>query len=88
MDCLPVIPSTVERVTAMLDYMGLAPGQILGEAPIRRRALTDELAADSLTRGMSIQYALSGPRVLWQVVQVFHLQNMSCCQSWDSRCGS
>jgi len=44
-DGLPVIPPTVERVTAMLDYMGLAPGQILGEVPVRRRVLTAEQAA-------------------------------------------
>ena len=44
-DGLPVIPPTVERVTAMLDYMGLAPGQVLGEVPVRRRVLTAEQAA-------------------------------------------
>ena len=44
-DGLPVVPPTEERVSAMLDYMGLAPGQILGEVPVRRRILTAEQAA-------------------------------------------
>ncbi|MDA1219867.1 MAG: hypothetical protein O2909_10545 [Chloroflexi bacterium] len=44
-DGLPVVPPTEERVSAMLDYMGLARQQILGEVPVRRRVLTAEQAA-------------------------------------------
>ncbi len=44
-DGLPVVPPTVERVTDMLDYVGLAPDHVLGEVPVRRRTLTAEQAA-------------------------------------------
>ena len=44
-DGLPVAPPTVEKVAAMLEYAGLAPGDLLGEVPVRRRSLTAEQAA-------------------------------------------
>ena len=44
-DGLPVVPPTVDRVTEMLDYVGLAPDHVLGEVPVRRRSLTAEQAA-------------------------------------------
>ena len=44
-DGLPVAPPTVEKVAAMLEYVGLAPGDLLGEVPVRRRSLTAEQAA-------------------------------------------
>lgn len=44
-DGLPVVPPTVDRVTEMLEYVGLAPDHILGEVPVRRRSLTAEQAA-------------------------------------------
>ena len=44
-DGLPVIPPTEERVAAMLEHVGLAPGHVLGEVPVRRRVLTAERAA-------------------------------------------
>ena len=44
-DGLPVVPPTVDRVREMLDYMSLAPEQVLGEVPVRRRVLTAEQAA-------------------------------------------
>jgi len=44
-DGLPVVPPTVEKVTAMLEHTGLQAGQVLGEVPVRRRTLTAEQAA-------------------------------------------
>ena len=44
-DGLPVVPPSVDRVTEMLDYVGLAPDHVLGEVPVRRRSLTAEQAA-------------------------------------------
>ena len=44
-DGLPVVPPTADRVQAMLDAVGLAPDFVLGEVPVRRRALTAEQAA-------------------------------------------
>ena len=44
-DGLPVVPPTVDRVTEMLDYVGLAPDLVLGEVAVRRRVLTAEQAA-------------------------------------------
>ena len=44
-DGLPVVPPTLERVEAMLNYVSLPPEQVLGEVPVRRRALTAEHAA-------------------------------------------
>ena len=44
-DGLPVVPPTSDRVQAMLDAVGLEPGFVLGEVPVRRRALTAEQAA-------------------------------------------
>lgn len=44
-DGLPVVPPTADRVQAMLEAVGLEPGHVLGEVPVRRRALTAEQAA-------------------------------------------
>ncbi len=44
-DGLPVVPPTVDRVTEMLDYVGLAPDLVLGDVAVRRRVLTAEQAA-------------------------------------------
>ena len=44
-DGLPVAPPTVEKVAAMLEYVGLEPDRMLGEVPVRRRTLTAEQAA-------------------------------------------
>ena len=44
-DGLPVVPPTVDRVTEMLEYAGLAPDEVLGEVEVRRRILTAEQAA-------------------------------------------
>ncbi len=44
-DGLPVVPPTVQRVEAMLKAVALPPDQVLGEVPVRRRALTAEHAA-------------------------------------------
>ena len=44
-DGLPVVPPTVDRVQAMLDAVGLSPDDIIGEVPVRRRALTAAQAA-------------------------------------------
>jgi hypothetical protein len=44
-DGLPVVPPTVEKVAAMLGAAGLEPDDVLGEVPVRRRAVTAERAA-------------------------------------------
>ena len=44
-DGLPVVPPTPDRVSAMLDYVGLDRRRVLGEVPVRRRTLTAEQAA-------------------------------------------
>ena len=44
-DGLPVVPPTPDRVSAMLDYVGLDGRRVLGEVPVRRRTLTAEQAA-------------------------------------------
>ena len=46
-DGLPVVPPTPERVQAMLDYCGLAPGDILGVETIRRKQFPAEKVAVS-----------------------------------------
>ena len=44
-DGMPVVPPTPDRVSAMLDYVGLDGRRVLGEVPVRRRTLTAEQAA-------------------------------------------
>ena len=46
-DGLPVVPPTPECVQAMLDYCGLAPGDILGVESIRRKQFPAEKVAVS-----------------------------------------
>ena len=44
-DGLPVMPPTLERVQAMLDYAGLAPDEVIGVEVIRQKRFTAEKAA-------------------------------------------
>ena len=44
-DGLPVVAPTPKRVTAMLEWGGFAPDQVLGVEPVKQRALTAEKAA-------------------------------------------
>jgi hypothetical protein len=44
-DGLPVVMPTPERVEALLDYAGLAPGTVLGSVEARGRSLSAEQAA-------------------------------------------
>ena len=46
-DGLPVVPPTPERVQALLDYCGLAPGDVLGTEGIRRKQFPAEKVAVS-----------------------------------------
>ncbi len=44
-DGLPIVPPTLERVTALLEAAVLEPGQALGTETVRNRAITAEKAA-------------------------------------------
>ena len=56
-DGLPVVPPTPEKVQAMLDYVGLAPGAIIGAEPIRQKQFTAEkLAINAVMAGCLPQY--------------------------------
>ena len=44
-DGLPVVPPTPDRVQQFLDYVGLAPAEILGMEPTRGRVITAEKVA-------------------------------------------
>ena len=56
-DGLPVVPPTPERVSALLDFVGLDPKEILGEVPVRSRALTaEQAAANSVMAGCLPEY--------------------------------
>ncbi len=41
-DGLPIIPPTVERVRAMLDYVGLAADSVIGIEATRQKRFTAE----------------------------------------------
>ena len=56
-DGLPVIPPTPERVTALLDYVGMDPTETLGEVPVRSRLLkAEQAAANSVLAGCLPEY--------------------------------
>lgn len=56
-DGLPVIPPTVERVTAMLAAAGLAGDEVLGEVPTRNViAAADKVAANAVMAGCRPEY--------------------------------
>lgn len=51
-DGLPVVPPTRERVKIFLDAVGLGPGDIIAEEPVRRRRLTaDKVAINTVMAG-------------------------------------
>ena len=51
-DGLPIIPPTPERVSALLDYCGLEPGDVLGAEGIRRKQfLAEKVAANAVMAG-------------------------------------
>ncbi len=69
-DGLPVVPPTADRVEAMLAYVGLAPDHVLGEVPVRRRALTaEQAAANAVMAGCLPEYF---PIVLTTMETMFH----------------
>jgi hypothetical protein len=56
-DGLPIVPPTPERVAAMLDYCGLATGDILGTEGIRRKSLlAEKVAANAVMAGCLPEY--------------------------------
>lgn len=56
-DGLPVVPPTPEKVQAMLDYAGLAPGAIVGTETIRGKQFTAEkLAVNAVMAGCRPEY--------------------------------
>ncbi len=57
-DGLPVVPPTADRIWAMLDAMGKAPEEVLGEIPTRSRTITAEkLAINAVLAGCLPAYA-------------------------------
>jgi hypothetical protein len=57
-DGLPVVPPTEERILAMLDAMGKAPQDIIGQIPARARTITAEkLAINAVLAGCLPIYA-------------------------------
>ena len=69
-DGLPVVPPTIDKVQAMLDAVGLAPDDIIGEVPVRRRTLTaDQAAANAVMAGCLPSYfpiVLAAMRALFE----------------------
>jgi len=56
-DGLPMVPPTVERVAAFLEYVGRAPDDVLGMLPERRRAITvGKVAANAVMAGCKPEY--------------------------------
>ena len=56
-DGLPVVPPTLEKVQAMLDYAGLAPGAVVGTETIRGKQFTAEkLAVNAVMAGCRPEY--------------------------------
>jgi hypothetical protein len=56
-DGLPVVPPTVERVEAFIDYGRRAPDEVLGTLPERRRAITvAKVAANAVMAGCKPEY--------------------------------
>lgn len=51
-DGLPVVPPTARAVEACLDWVGMAPGQLIGIEPVRAQAITAEkLAINAVMAG-------------------------------------
>ena len=66
----------------MLDYMGLAPQQILGEVPVRRRVLTaEQAAANTVMAGCLPEYF---PVVL-AVLDILFQYDPNCIHGVSSR---
>jgi hypothetical protein len=56
-DGLPVVPPTVERVEAFIEYGRRAPDEVLGTLPERRRAITvAKVAANAVMAGCKPEY--------------------------------
>lgn len=56
-DGLPVVPPTVERVEAFLNYVQRAPEEVLGTIPERRREVTvGKVAANAVMAGCRPEY--------------------------------
>ena len=56
-DGLPVVPPTLEKVEAMLEYVGIAPDEVVGIETIRRKRFTAEkLAINSVMAGCKPEY--------------------------------
>jgi len=56
-DGLPVVPPTVERVEAFIDYGRRPPDEVLGTLPERRRAITvAKVAANAVMAGCKPEY--------------------------------
>ncbi|MDO8532501.1 MAG: hypothetical protein Q7T26_10145 [Dehalococcoidia bacterium] len=56
-DGLPVVPPTEDRVAAMLDYVGVAPAQVVGRNLVRDRTATAEkVAVNAVMAGCRIEY--------------------------------
>ncbi|MDP6130333.1 MAG: hypothetical protein QGH97_14070 [Dehalococcoidia bacterium] len=56
-DGLPIIPPTEQRVRAMLDHAGLAPGDVIGVESIRQKRMTAEkVAINAVMAGCKPEY--------------------------------
>ena len=56
-DGLPIVPPTPDRVEAMLDYCGLAAGDVLGTEGIRHKSfLAEKVAANAVMAGCLPEY--------------------------------
>lgn len=56
-DGLPVVPPTVERVTAMLQAAKLAPSKVIGEVPARASSITaEQVAVNAVLAGCLPEY--------------------------------
>ena len=93
-DGLPVVPPTADRVQAMLEGVGLEPGHVLGEVPVRRRALTaEQAAANAVMAGCLPAYfpvVLATMRVLFEhdpnciheVFRRYQFHRPDGCRQW------
>lgn len=56
-DGLPIVPPTPEKVGGFLDYVGLAPNEVLGEVPTREVTILAEHAAiNAVMAGCKTEY--------------------------------
>ena len=84
-DGLPVVPPTPDRVSAMLDYVGLDRRRVLGEVPVRRRTLTaEQAAANAVMLGGGYFNPLSGYMDLADVIGVAERMQMSSRLFWPT----